>query len=94
MPAKLFVSVQLTTKTEPTPNDLLVLDRAETGTQLVSITNCVPVSSPALNGGRPKESRSGDRRLRQKVDQSRRQLDPNCLKHPAMRISANIDEHF
>ena len=27
MPAKLFVSVQLTTKTEPTPNDLLVLDK-------------------------------------------------------------------
>ncbi|MGO8901581.1 MAG: hypothetical protein ACLQU5_24990 [Isosphaeraceae bacterium] len=26
MPAKLFVSVQFTTKTEPTPNDLLVLD--------------------------------------------------------------------
>jgi len=25
MPAKLFVSVQFTTKTEPTPNDLLVL---------------------------------------------------------------------
>ncbi len=27
MPAKLFVSVQFTTKTEPTPNDLLVLDK-------------------------------------------------------------------
>jgi len=27
MPAKLFASVQLTTKTEPTPNDLLVLDK-------------------------------------------------------------------
>ena len=26
MPAKLFVSVQLTTKTEPTPNNPLVLD--------------------------------------------------------------------
>jgi len=27
MPAKLFASVQFTTKTEPTPNDLLVLDK-------------------------------------------------------------------
>jgi hypothetical protein len=27
MPSKLFVSIQFTTKTEPTPNDLLVLDK-------------------------------------------------------------------
>jgi hypothetical protein len=27
MPAKLFLSVQFTTKTEPTPNDLLVLEK-------------------------------------------------------------------
>ncbi len=36
MPAKLFVPVQLTTKTELTQNDLLVLDRAEAGTSIKS----------------------------------------------------------